>query len=172
MEFQKLLVNVFERTTQTLEKALDGLSAYDLHYVPVPDSNSIAWLAWHLTRVQDSAVSGLIGKEQRWITEKWYSKFNRTPDPRDLGVGHTAEDVSKLKPPDAKSLLDYHHAVAKQTKEYLEKLTEAELAREIDNPRSPTVGLRLSGIINDNIQHLGQIAYIRGMVKGRGWYGA
>ncbi|MFC2006349.1 DinB family protein [Chloroflexota bacterium] len=170
MEFQRLLLRVFERASEMLGMALDGLTKKDLDYQPNPDCNSIAWLTWHLTRVQDSAISSLTGKDQRWIAEKWYSKFSRNLDPNDRGVGHTAEDVSNFQSPDAKTLLDYHYAVLKQTKEYINKLSIAELGREIDNPRTPTVGLRLAAMMGDNIQHVGQIAYIRGMLKGRGWY--
>ena len=149
---------------------LDGLTQEDLNYVPTPDCNSIAWLTWHLTRVQDSVISSLMEKEQRWIVEKWYSNFSRNPDPTDRGVGHSSEDVSNFQSPDSKTLLGYYSAVYKQTKEYISKLSTAELGREIDNPRSPMVGLRLAGIMNDNIQHVGQIAYLRGMLKGKGWY--
>jgi len=171
MEFQQLLVGVFEQASQTLEKALDGLTQDELNYLPNPDCNSIAWLTWHLTRVQDSAISSLMGREQCWIADKWYSKFGRNPDPNDRGVGHSSEDVSNFKSPDSKTLLDYYCAVFKHTKEYISKLSTAELGREIDNPRSPLVGLRIAAITHDNLQHVGQIAYLRGMLKGKGWYG-
>lgn len=171
MEFQQLLVAIFERISQTLEKALDGLTQDDLHYLPKPGSNSIAWLAWHLTRAQDATISSIMNKEHCWIIEKWYSKFDREPNPTDSGYGDSSEDVSNFKSPDSKILLDYHHAVLKQTKEYISKLTTAELGRKIDNPRSPLVGLRIAAITNDNLQHVGQIAYLCGMIKGKGWYG-
>ena len=170
MEFQQLLLRIFERVSEVLEKALDGLTQDDLSYLPKTDCNSIGWLTWHLTRVQDSTISRLTGKEQLWITEKWYSKFNRNADSTDNGIGHNSEDVSKFQSPDAKTLLDYYHAVLKQTNEYVSKLSTDELGRETDNPRNPTVGLRIAAIINDNIQHAGQIAYLRGMLKGKGWY--
>ena len=168
MEFQQLLENVFERVAQYLEKALDGLTQEDLNHLPNPDCNSIGWLTWHLTRAQDSAVSSFIGKEQIWITDKWYSKFNRNPDPADNGFGHASEDVANFQSPDTKTLLDYHYAVLRQTKEYIGKLSPTELGRETNNPRNPTIGLRLAAIINDNLQHTGQVAYLRGLFKGKG----
>ena len=171
MEFQQLLLRVVGRVSEILEMALDGLTQDDLNYLPNPDCNSIAWLTWHLTRMQDWVISSFMGKEQHWIVEKWYSKFKRNPDPTDIGLGHSSEDVSNFQSPDSKTLLDYYYSVLKQTKEYISKLSTAELGREIDNPRSPTVGLRLAAIMNDNIQHVGQIAYLHGMLKGKGWYG-
>jgi uncharacterized damage-inducible protein DinB len=172
MEFQQLLVGVFERVSQVLEEALDGLNQDDLSYLPQADCNSIGWLTWHLTRVQDSTISRLTGKEQLWIAEKWYSKFNRNADSTDNGVGHSSKDVSNFQSPDTETLLDYHHAVLKQTNEYVGKLSTNELGREIDWPRFPTVGLLLAAQISETLQHVGQIAYLRGMLKGKGWYGA
>jgi hypothetical protein len=171
MEFQQLLMEIFERASQTLEKALDGLTQNELNYLPKTDCNSIAWLTWHLTRVQDSAISDLKGSEQCWITQKWYSKFSRDPDPNDRGIGHTSEDVSNFKSPDSKTLLEYYHAVFKHTKDYLRGLSTDELGRKIDNPTSPLVGLRIAAITSDNLQHIGQVAYLRGMLREKGWYG-
>ena len=171
MEFQQLLQNIFERVSQSLEGALDGLTQEELNRLPNPDCNSIGWLTWHLTRAQDSAVSGFMEKEQIWITDKWYSKFNRNADSTDNGVGHSSEEVSNFQSPDAKTLLDYHHAVLKQTNEYVSKLSTDELGRETDWPRFPTVGLLLAAQISETLQHVGQIAYLRGMLKGKGWYG-
>ncbi len=166
MEFQQLLQNVFERVAQHLEKALDGLTQEDLNQLPKSDCNSIGWLTWHLTRAQDSAVSGFMGKEQIWITDRWYSKFNRKPDPTDTGFGHSSEDVANFQSPDTKTLLDYHYAILRQTKEYISKLSTAELGKETNNPRNPTIGLRLAAVISDNLQHTGQVAYLRGLLKG------
>lgn len=82
-----------------------------------------------------------------------------------------SEDVSNFKFPDSKALLDFYCVVLRQTKEYINELTTAELERELDNPRFPTVGSLIAAITNDNIQHIGQIAYLCGILKGKGWYG-
>ena len=171
MEFQQLLIMVFERGSEVLDKALEGLTQDELSYLPTTDCNSIGWLTWHLTRAQDSAISRLTDKEQLWIADKWYSKFNRNADSTDNGVGHSSEEVSNFQSPDTKTLLDYHHAVLKRTNEYISKLSASELEREVDNPRRPTVSSNLLAIISDSLQHVGQIAYLRGMLKGKGWYG-
>ena len=171
MEFQQLLVWVFKRVSEVLEKALEGLTKDELRYMPTTDCNSIGWLTWHLTRAQDSIISRFMEKEQLWISDKWYSKFNRSADSTDSGVGHSSEEVSNFQSPDTKTLLDYHHAVLKQTDEYINRLSTSELEREVDNLSRPTVGLNLAALISDNLQHVGQIAYLRGMLKGKGWYG-
>ena len=175
MKWQQLITDIYERILQELEHALDGLTVDDLNQQPRPDCNSIGWLTWHLTRAQDMVTAGLLGEEQLWIKDNWYARFNRAPDPKDTGEGHSVEDVVAFRSPDALTLLEYHRAVLEQSKRYItSKLSEAELNREFDNPIHPTitnVRTSLMGLINDNMQHLGQVAYVRGMLKGWGWLG-
>ena len=62
-----------------------------------------------------------------------------------------------------------------RSKDYISsKLSETELARESKSPTLATVNtvhVRLVGVINDNLQHVGQAAYVRGLLKGKGWLG-
>ena len=175
MQWQQFVTDIFERISQELEHALDGLTVDDLNQQPCPGCNSIGWLTWHLTRAQDSNTANLLGEEQLWIKDNWYVRFNRTPDPKDTGFRHSLEDVSAFSSPDASTLFEYHCAVLGQSKRYIiSKLSETELNRELDNPINPgitNVRTRLMRVINDNIQHIGQIAYVRGMLKGWGWLG-
>ena len=169
MNWQQLVIENFERISQVLKSALEDLTQEDLNQQPNPESNSMGWIAWHLTRVQDRAIADLAGEEQLWIKDKWHSSFVRLADPQDVGVGHSSEDLAAFRSPDAKILIAYHHAVLERTKGYLSNLSQPELDRKIDHPRFPTVGLRLTAIINDNFQHAGQVAYVRGLLKGKGW---
>jgi hypothetical protein len=169
MKWQQLIIDSFEGVNQVLEKALEGLTLNDLNLQPRPDCNSMGWLTWHLTRAQDRAFSGLMGEEHLWIKDQWYAKFNRPPDAADTGYGHRPEDLAEFKSPNLQTLMEYHHAVLERTKQYVINISEAELDREIDHPRFPTVGARLVAVISDNLQHAGQVAYLRGLQKGKGW---
>ncbi|MFC2032652.1 DinB family protein [Chloroflexota bacterium] len=171
MEWKQLVIDIYVRISQVLEQALEGLTLDDLNQRPHPDCNSIGWLTWHLTRAQDRAISDLMGEEQFWIKDHWHDKFNRTNDPTDSGFGHNSEDVAAFKSPDSRTLLNYHHAVLERTKRYISNLSETDLKRELNNPISPTVSARLVGVISDNLQHAGQVAYLHGLLRGKGWLG-
>jgi len=175
MEWQQLITDIYVRISQDLERALDGLTVDELNQQPTPDSNSIGWLAWHLTRSRDRLVADLTEEEQLWIKDKWYIKFERAPDATDTGFGHSSEDVATFRAPGSEILLEYHHAVQAQLKHYIEnKLSEPDLKREVKRPTLAmvsTVRTRLAGILNDNLQHVGQVNYVRGLLKGKGWYG-
>ncbi len=174
MEWQQLMTDGYERVLQILERVLNGLTQDDLRQQPHPDSNSIGWLAWHVARAQDHEISNLIGEEQLWIRDGWCVKFNRKPDPGDMGFGHSSEDIAALEVPAVKTLLEYLGAVLERTKGYINSLSAADLDRQLNEPHFqplPTVGVRLVSVLSDNLQHAGQAAYLRGLLKGKGWQG-
>ena len=175
MEWQQLIMDLFLRISQELERVLDGLTVDDLNQRPSSDCNSIGWIAWHLTRSHDRNMTELMGEEQLWIKGGWHAKFNRAADPADTGFGHSSEEVAAFRSPDSKTLMGYHRAVVKQIERYISNtLSEEELEREAYSPTLrivATVRTRLVGVINDSLQHVGQAAYVCGLLKGKGGLG-
>ena len=172
MRWQELILDGYGRVMEALELALKGLTEDDLNRQPRPDCNSMGWLAWHLTRVQDDHVADLMGEEQIWTRDKWYARFDRSPSPKDIGWGHTTDEVAAFRSPDPGTLLEYHRTVLERTKRYISSLTSDDLDRDLDEPwfqPLPTVGVRLISIMSDGLQHAGQVAYVRGLLKGKGW---
>src|ERR1700744_2179499 len=100
------LADAFERVRDAVHPAVTGLSADDLAYRPDEESNSIAWLVWHLTRIQDDHIAGLDGLEQVWTAQGWVDRFGLPLDPADTGYGHGPEDVAAVRA-EGKLLLDY-----------------------------------------------------------------
>ena len=171
MDLKELLTDGYSRVSQVLGRSLKGLTRDDLKWQPKPDSNSIGWLAWHLTRVQDDHIASLMGEEQLWIKDGWHAKFNRPSDPKDRGFGNTPEQVAAFES-DVQTLLDYHMAVSECSKRYFLTLSDSDLDRELDEPQYqplPKVGVRLISVLADNLQHAGQAAYVRGQLQGIGW---
>ena len=173
MEWQQFIIELFERISQELERVLEGLTVDELNQQPSPDSNSIGWLAWHLTRSHDRNMSEIAGEEQLWIRDKWYLKFNSIPDPSETGYHHSPEEVAAFRSPDSSTILEYHHAVVERIKDYIDSsLSESELERDSYSPTfqvTSKVRRRLVSVFSDGFQHVGQAAYARGLLKGKGW---
>ena len=174
MELKQFVQGIFDRLAAELERAVTGLTPEDLNHQPRPESNSIGWLIWHATRSQDRMNADLFGEDQLWVSAKWHAKFNRSPDQKDTGFGHTPAQVAAFRAPGAQTLLDYARAVYERTRIYITtRLTETDLQREVKSPTlgtTATVEERILTTIND-FQHIGQAGYVRGMLKGKGWYG-
>jgi uncharacterized damage-inducible protein DinB len=168
MKSTDVLVDAFERIRDAVHPAVNGLPPADLAFRPSDESNSIAWLVWHLTRIQDDHIAGLEGREQVWTADGWFDRFDLPLDPTDTGYGHGPEDVAAVTA-DAEMLLGYFEEVHEKTLAYVDTLTEADLARVIDKSWDPpvTVGIRLVSVIADDLQHAGQAAYVRGVLPER-----
>jgi uncharacterized damage-inducible protein DinB len=163
----QLLVDGFERIRQVVVHTLTGLSPEQLTFAPAPGSNSIGWLVWHLTRIQDDHVADVAGTEQVWIGGGWYERFGLPLGSSDTGYGHRPEQVGAVRVPSAQLLVDYHQAVFARSRQYLAGLTESDLARVVDESWDPpvTLGVRLVSVLSDDLQHAGQAAYLTGLLS-------
>lgn len=139
MEWQQLIKDGYGRVLEVLERALDGLEPDDLNQQPHPACNSMGWITWHLTRVQDHHFADLIGAEQLWVSRRCHARFDRPADPADTGFGHTPEDLAAFKSPDVETLLGYHRAVLERSKQYISTLSPPDLDRELNEPDRPNV---------------------------------
>jgi uncharacterized damage-inducible protein DinB len=171
MDCRDLVIDGLGRVEEDLRRGLEGLTAEQLAFRPAEHANSIAWLAWHLTRVQDDHVSELAGREQAWIDEQWHARFDKPARSQDTGFGYSPDQVAAIRPASAQVLLDYHAAVHGRSLEYLQTVTCEALDRVIDTRWDPpvTVGVRLVSVVNDCTQHVGQLAYVRGLLENRKW---
>ena len=160
----ELLTDSFERVLDTATAAVDGLTEEQLAARPAGDANSIAWLVWHLARVQDDHVAGLTGGTQAWH-DGWEERFALPLDSGDIGYGHSSEEVDSVRIEDLQALVDYHQAVHDRTLDYLSGIDVAELDRVVDRHWDPpvTAGVRLVSFLGDCLQHLGQAAYVKGL---------
>ena len=171
MEGPELIADGLGRVNQMLHRVLPSLPPEYLNRMPTPGTNSIAWLAWHLTRVHDDHLASLEGVPPLWESE-WRERFGFPEGHTATGGGFSPEQVAAFSVESVDSLLGYADAVYERSKAFLTTLAPADLDREIDEPQYsplPTVGVRLVSVLNDNTQHVGQIAYLRGYFEGFGW---
>lgn len=163
MDVADLLADGLTRVQQGVERVLDGIGDA-LTWQPDPDSNTIGWLVWHLSRVQDDHIAEVAGTEQEWISGGWQRRFGLPLDTYDTGYGHTPEQVSAVHV-EADLLHGYHRAVSERSIAWVRTVTSTDLDRIVDENWDPpvTLGVRLVSVLSDDLQHLGQAAYLRGL---------
>jgi uncharacterized damage-inducible protein DinB len=164
MRSRDLLLDAYKRIQEDLRPAVEGLSSEQLEHRPTPVANSIAWLAWHLTRTQDDHIADVADTEQVWTAGSWFDRFGLPFDASATGYGFTSEQVAQVRGLSADLLLDYAAAVHARTVEFLRGLTDDDLDRVVDERWDPpvTLGVRLVSVLSDDLQHVGQAAYVRG----------
>lgn len=164
----ELLRDVFGRVATDVHGAVEGLDSDAVTHRVDGTANSISWLVWHLTRVQDDHVADVAGTAQVWTADGWATRFDLPFDDEEIGYGQDGDDVAVVRA-DADLLLGYFDAVHARTLQYLEHLTDADLDRVVDRRWDPpvTLGVRLVSVADDDLQHAGQAAFVRGIVERR-----
>jgi uncharacterized damage-inducible protein DinB len=167
MTVADVLVDAFGRIRGVVHQAVDGRKPSELAFRPDSQANSIAWLVWHLTRIQDDHVADVAGTDQVWTARGWAERFGLPFDPSDTGYGHGTDDVAAVGVESGELLTGYHDAVYQETIRYVQGLADADLTRIVDTSWDPpvTLGARLVSVISDDLQHAGQAAYILGLAE-------
>ena len=165
----EVIVDGFSRIQGTVRDAVSGLSAAQLNERLDGTANSIGWLVWHLTRVQDDHVAEVAGVEQVWTARGFGQRFGLDLPPSSIGYGHDEAEVGAVRVDTPELLLDYYDAVHEQTLQFLKGVTDADLDRVVDRRWDPpvTLGVRLVSVIDDDAQHVGQAAFVRGVLERR-----
>jgi hypothetical protein len=163
---KQILIDAFGRVRELVIGLTDNLTEDVSTYRPDPGANSIAWLVWHLTRIQDDHVADLAQVEQAWA--EWRERFGLPFGKWATGYGQGPDDVAAVRS-SGELLADYHGAVHELTMRYLEAISAQELDRIVDTRWNPpvTAAVRLVSVIGDTMEHLGQAAYVRGLAQRR-----
>ncbi|GAY11582.1 DinB family protein [Pseudonocardia sp. N23] len=161
-----LLADAFGRIPDTVGATLDGIGDAVLYGRPDPEGNTIAWLVWHLIRVQDDHVCEVAGREQTWTADGWADRFALPLADAATGYGHTPDDVAAVRP-SADLLRGYLAAVTERTLAFLRTVGPDDLDRVVDERWDPpvTLGVRLVSVVDDDAQHAGQAALLRGVLE-------
>jgi uncharacterized damage-inducible protein DinB len=168
MNVSELLTDALGRVRDQVPGVVEGLDDEQLAWRPDPEANSIAWLVWHLSRIEDDHVADVAGTAQAWVEDGWADRFALPLPVGDHGFGHSPEQVGQVRA-SAELLAGYHAAVARRTSAYVAGLAPDDLDRVVDERWDPpvTLGARLVSVVNEINQHVGQASYLRGLLERR-----
>lgn len=168
MNVAELLIEAFSRIPDEAARVLTDLSDADLAARPDHEANTIAWLLWHTARVQDAQVAEVADEEEAWTADGWVDRFGLPFSSDVTGYGQTAAEVGQVRV-GAGLLTGYLADVHRRTCEYLATLAEEDLDRVVDTRFDPpvTLGVRLVSVVADDLQHIGQAGYVKGLLRRR-----
>jgi len=169
MKSNELLLDAFGRIREAVADTLEGVDDESLVRRPAGSGNPIAWLIWHLSRVEDAQLAAAAGLEQVWISQGFVGRFSLPLPERDTGYGHSTREVDAVRAP-PQLLFEYYDAVHRQTVDFVKTLGDEDFDRIVDNRWDPpvTLGVRLVSTVADCLQHVGQAAYAKGLNAAHG----
>tara|TARA_B000000437_G_scaffold211836_1_gene183033 strand:+ start:235 stop:747 length:513 start_codon:yes stop_codon:yes gene_type:complete len=164
--FQLAIKSGLDEYYEILNKSLDTLTQEELIFRPEIHSNSIVFLVWHMAIVEDWLTNEiLLNNEKIWIIDKYYEKFPDLKEKR--GYGFSQEELDKFPNMDIEWLINYYDVVRNNTNKLLENITEKDLYLKYEFKSEEVTGYFILGrLITELSQHLGQVSYIRGMLRG------
>ena len=173
MSSAELLTDAFDRIRETVLDVVSGLTPDQLMRQLDPDANSIGWLVWHLTRVQDDHIAAAFGVRQVWREGSWAARFGLSDGTMEIGYGHSSAQVAAVSAKvsaDPALLVEYHEATYQQTVKHVSSISDDDLPRVVDRSWNPpvTLAVRLISVVDDDMQHVGQAAFVRGVVLREG----
>lgn len=173
MTLNQFIEDSLNREQQLLQEVVSDIIPEELTWRPGPDANPMGWILWHMLRVEDMWAQFFAQRQlELWERDGWHEKFGLPT--RDTGFGHTPEQVAAFPALDLPTLLQYGEAVRAGTLEYLMSLgpEDFRLMPRADRPdvwwHSFSVEAMFRQIIGETYQHLGQLAYLKGLKRGAG----
>ncbi|NAZ86002.1 mycothiol transferase [Kineococcus indalonis] len=168
MDATDLLLDGHGRIRPAVHAVLDQCDEAALTARLDPGANTIAWLLWHLARVQDDHVCEVAGTEQAWTAGGWARRFALPLPDEETGYGFGPEQVGLVRA-GADLLGGYYDAVHERTERYLRTLTAQDLDRVVDERWDPpvTLGVRLVSVLDDDLEHVAQAAFVAGVLQRR-----
>jgi hypothetical protein len=176
MELKNFIEQALDALQQYYYSVLENLSASELAWQPSRNTNSIGFIFWHVTRVEDRLVVHFAqGKPEVWIRDGWHQRWGIPSET--TGLEYPPEQVASFPVPELKEMKTYFEAVRQETRTYLQTIDVSSF--EDRPPRTPypessravaffqnyTVVNMFCQLIGEANQHLGQVAYIRGLQK-------
>ena len=170
MNAAELYLDAMGRADGTLRRALEDLSLDELRAQPAgARSNPIGWLVWHISRGRASLASGITGTDSVWETGGWAARFGMESEaPR-----FEPDNVHTFDPKDLETLVGFFSEATERAFDAVRGLRDEDMEREVPTrpgrPPAP-ISSRLALSLFDNIQHIGQVAYLRGVIREQGWF--
>lgn len=117
------------------DEVLEGLTEEQIRSIPPGIEHSIAWILWHLTRIEDVTMNLLVaGSPQILLEGNWLERLGVSI--RHTGNAMTPEEVADLSDKiDITALRAYRMAVGRRTRHIVKRLEPEDLKRKPTGPR-------------------------------------
>jgi hypothetical protein len=111
---------------------MNDVNEEGIRTIPPGGNHSVAWLIWHIARIEDVAMNMLVaGQAQCLHRDGWFERMKATA--QDTGNAMSAEGVSNLSAAiDIGELRAYRLAVGRRTREIVQQLEPEDLKRKVN----------------------------------------
>ena len=176
MAVVEYVLDAIAQNRRGLVGMVSGLTAEQLAWRPGPEANPIGFMTWHLFRFEDDFVHARLGGGLPvWERGGWSVKWPQRPRPENAsplwptGNSWTPREVSEFRAPPLEEVLAYGQAERESAVAIIKTLDDTSLDQPINsnNPQA-NKGLVLRVITLHELEHLGHIEMLLGLMKAKG----
>lgn len=165
------VLHILDEINGELQMSLKDMELEQVLLRPTEQANSMAWLAWHIARLQDARAASLAGTDQLWNSDGWHERFGLPADPANHGRGHTDEQVDAVRPDSVAALSEYANAAHGFLRGQVAEIEDLYSSTEMNGSSGDaTVRDLVFRAVHGGLAHLGQLMYVRGLVEKRHWF--
>lgn len=125
------LSNIKEREENEVDRLFSDLNPWEYAVMPGKDDETIAWVVWHIARIEDLTMGILTGRGNQLFDEEWRRRIDSPI--KDTGNAMTDEEIMVFsRQVNCKELLNYRMAVGERTREIVSQLTFEDMKRDVN----------------------------------------
>ena len=113
-----------------VDNLLCDLKQNEYAVMPTRKDETIAWVLWHIARIEDLTMNILVAREEQVFNQDWRERLNSRIT--DTGNALTDDEIMELsRTINTEQLICYRNAVAHKTRDIIRSLSAADLKRRV-----------------------------------------
>lgn len=113
-----------------VDNLLCDLKQNEYAVMPASKDETIAWVLWHIARIEDLTMNILVAREEQVFNQDWRERLNSRIT--DTGNALTDDEIMELsRTINTEQLICYRNAVAHKTRDIIRSLSAADLKRRV-----------------------------------------
>jgi len=113
-----------------VDSLISDLSGNEYFIMPTSKDETIAWVLWHIARIEDITMGILVADGEQLFDEVWRKVINVSVT--DTGNAMTDDEIMSLsKNINVEGLLNYRNKVGDRTREIVRALTQDDMKRKV-----------------------------------------
>jgi len=121
---------ISDKCNNEVDLLLNDLAANEYAIMPTFKDETIAWVIWHIARIEDLTMNILVAHQEQVFNAEWKQRLN-TPIV-DTGNALTDDEIIDMNHMlNIKELIEYRNTVGKRTQDIVKGLTAANMRQKV-----------------------------------------
>ena len=138
---------ISEMPRNEVDALLQDLQEYEYAIMPTREAETIAWVIWHIARIEDLTMNMVVARQEQVWNADWKQRLQTGLE--DTGNALTDDEIMDFsKTVCIRELLAYRNAVGRRSRQLVQELTFADIKRHVS--QQDLARIRLCGGVSEH----------------------